>query len=55
MGFGANSRIHTAKLFEISSGLPLVVEIVDTEEEIHEFTKIVEHCLSKRNRRTNYH
>ncbi|HXH19499.1 MAG TPA: DUF190 domain-containing protein [Chitinophagales bacterium] len=42
MGFGANSKVHTAKLFEISSDLPLVVEIVDTEEKIREFTRTVE-------------
>ena len=42
MGFGANSKVHTAKLFEISSDLPLVIEIVDTEEKIREFTKKVE-------------
>ena len=42
MGFGANSRIHTTKLFEISSDLPMVIEIVDTEEKIRTFTKIVE-------------
>jgi PII-like signaling protein len=42
MGFGANSKVHTAKLFEISSDLPLVIEIVDTEEKIREFTKTVE-------------
>ena len=34
MGFGANSKVHTTKLFEISSDLPLVIEIVDTEEKI---------------------
>jgi len=42
MGFGANSKIHTTKLFEISSDLPLVIEIVDTEEKIRQFTKNVE-------------
>lgn len=47
MGFGANSIIHTAKLFEISSDLPFVVEIVDTEEKIREFTKIVEHLFEQ--------
>lgn len=34
MGFGANSRVHTAKVLEISEDLPLVVEIVDIEENI---------------------
>ena len=32
MGFGANSKIHTAKLFDISTDLPVIVEIVDTLE-----------------------
>lgn len=46
MGFGANSRkIHTTKLFEISSDLPLVIEIVDTEEKIKNFLKSVEHMF----------
>ena len=34
MGFGAASRIHTAKLLRLSEDLPIVVEIVDTEEKI---------------------
>lgn len=42
MGFGANSKIHSTKLFEISADLPLVIEIVDTEEKIRTFTKKVE-------------
>jgi len=47
MGFGANSRIHTAKLFELSSDLPIVVEIVDSEENIRTFTKAVEHLIEE--------
>ncbi len=47
MGFGANSKVHTAKLFEISSDLPLVIEIVDTEEKIREFTKKVEQLFEQ--------
>lgn len=42
MGYGANSRVHTAKLFDISADLPMVVEIVDSEEKIRAFTLIVE-------------
>lgn len=34
MGYGANSRIHTAKIVELSSDLPIVVEIIDSEEYI---------------------
>lgn len=38
-GFGAASRIHTAKILELSEDLPLIVEIVDTAEKIDEFIK----------------
>ncbi len=34
MGFGANSRIHTAKVLRLSEDLPVVIEIVDTEENL---------------------
>ncbi len=47
MGFGANSKVHTTKLFEISSDLPMVVEIVDTEEKIRTFTKTVERLFEE--------
>ncbi|ARA91869.1 MAG: DUF190 domain-containing protein [Bacteroidetes bacterium] len=33
-GFGASSRLHTAKLLRLSEDLPIVVEIVDTAEQI---------------------
>ncbi len=42
MGFGPNSKIHTTKLFEISTDLPLIIEIVDTEEKIRKFVETVE-------------
>ena len=42
MGFGANSHIHTSKLFDISSDLPLIIEIVDTEEKIRDVAIKVE-------------
>jgi len=47
MGFGANSIVHTTKLFEISTDLPLVIEIVDTEDKIREFTRTVEHWFEQ--------
>lgn len=34
MGFGANSRLHTAKVLRLSEDLPIVVELVDTEERL---------------------
>lgn len=37
MGFGANSRIHTSKILNLSTDLPVVVEIVDAPEKIQAF------------------
>ena len=34
MGFGATARVHTDKILQLSTDLPLVVECVDTEEQI---------------------
>ena len=42
MGFGANSKIHSAKLFDISTDLPVIVEIVDILNKINLFIKTVE-------------
>src|ERR1700740_1901745 len=47
MSFGPNSKVHTAKLFEISTDLPLIIEIVDTEEKIKSFSEIVEHMFEE--------
>ncbi len=34
MGFGARSRLHTAKILRLSEDLPMVIEIVDSKEKI---------------------
>lgn len=47
MGFGANSKVHTAKLLEISTDLPLVIEIVDLEERIRAFSARVEEMFEE--------
>jgi PII-like signaling protein len=36
-GFGAHSRIHTARILRLSQDLPIVVEIVDRAERIEAF------------------
>ncbi len=36
-GFGAHSRMHTAKILRLSEDLPIVVEIVDTPEKLADF------------------
>ncbi len=37
MGFGADSRMHTAKILRLSEDLPMIVEIVDKPDRIAEF------------------
>lgn len=46
MGYGASSRIHTAKILQLSMDLPFVVEIVDAEEKINAFLPVVETMLN---------
>lgn len=35
--FGASSRVHTAKILRLSEDLPIVIEIVDTEDRLRAF------------------
>ena len=37
MGFGAKSTMHTAKILRLSEDLPIIIEIVDSEEKINKF------------------
>ena len=37
MGYGKTSRLHTAKSLQLSMDLPLIIEIVDSEEKINAF------------------
>lgn len=46
MGFGAGSHLHTAKILRLSTDLPLVIEIVDTEEKISGFLPVLERMLN---------
>lgn len=41
MGFGKSSRLHTTKILRLSEDLPLVVEIVDSEEKINAFLPVL--------------
>ena len=48
-GFGARSRIHTAKILRLSEDLPIVVEIVDTEEKVKSFVPVVDDAFQRSN------
>ena len=42
MGFGKSSRVHTSKIIRLSMDLPLVIEIVDSEEKINAFLPVLD-------------
>jgi PII-like signaling protein len=46
-GFGAHSRLHTAKILRLSSQLPIVVEIVDSEEQIEAFLPVIDAAIGE--------
>jgi uncharacterized protein len=45
MGFGKTSRLHTAKILNLSTDLPLVIEIVDSEANIDAFLPVLDGML----------
>jgi len=46
MGYGMSSRLHTAKILRLSEDLPLVIEIIDSEENINSFLPTLEKMMS---------
>ncbi|MCX7985244.1 MAG: DUF190 domain-containing protein [Bacteroidetes bacterium] len=49
-GFGADSRvIHTAKILRLSEDLPIVIEIVDTEDKLQQFLPLIDEMIESAN------
>jgi uncharacterized protein len=46
MGFGPSSRLHTTKILRLSEDLPLVIEMVDSEEKINDFLPVLDNLMS---------
>jgi len=46
MGYGHSSRLHTTKILRLSEDLPLVIEIVDSEERIDAFLPVLDELMS---------
>jgi uncharacterized protein len=46
MGFGHSSRLHTAKILRLSEDLPVVVEIIDSKENITAFIPLLDSMLT---------
>ncbi len=47
LGYGGSSRVHTAKILRLSEDLPMVVEIVDTEEKIQGFLPLLDELITE--------
>ena len=47
MGFGAHSRLHTAKILRLSQDLPVVIEIVDAPEKVEAFLPVLGQMVSE--------
>ena len=47
MGYGAHSRMHTAKLLRLSEDLPIVIEIVDSPEKIEAFLPELDRMMNE--------
>jgi len=45
MGFGKSSRLHTAKILRLSMDLPLIIEIVDSQEKIDSFLPVLDQMM----------
>jgi len=47
MGFGADSRMHSAKLLRLSEDLPIVIELVDTEENLNKLLPFLDETVQE--------
>jgi PII-like signaling protein len=45
LGYGASSRVHTAKILRLSMDLPIVIEIVDSREKIETFLPVLDEVI----------
>jgi len=46
-GFGADSRLHTARILRLSEDLPVVIEIVDSAEQIERILPVLDEMVGE--------
>lgn len=46
-GFGAHSRIHTSRILRLSEDLPIVIELVDSEEKVQAFLPVLDQMVTE--------
>lgn len=47
MGYGADRKMHTAKLVDLSENLPIIIEIIDTKENIKKLRPYLDEVINK--------
>jgi uncharacterized protein len=47
MGYGANSRVHTTKLLELSTDLPILIEIVDSAAKVESLLPFLDQAVGE--------
>ena len=47
MGFGAKSRIKTTSILRLSQDLPIIIELVDTDDKLESFLATIDHAISE--------
>ena len=45
MGYGADSEIHTAKILRLSEDMPIIIEIIDTESNLHRILPFLDESI----------
>jgi PII-like signaling protein len=46
-GFGAHSRLHTSRILRLSQDLPILIEIVDTDEQVERIVPILDDMVGE--------
>ncbi|SHF16073.1 hypothetical protein SAMN02746089_01403 [Caldanaerobius fijiensis DSM 17918] len=46
-GYGANSRVHSARILRLSEDLPIVIEIVDVEDKINNILSVLDDMIKE--------
>lgn len=44
-GYGGHSRLHTSKILQLSTDLPIIIELIDTLEKIEAFIPTLEEVI----------
>ena len=45
MGFGKSSHLHTAKILRLSTDLPMIIEVVDSEDKVDAFLPVLDQMM----------